>query len=334
MSLISVIVPTHKRPQMLVETLASIRAQTFTDYEILVISNGENAEVRNASQTAAATYDCRYFALDEGNVSAARNFGIGQADGEWIAFLDDDDIWLPHKLQRQVAEATRTGADLIGCDYIEFYADGREILRQPRAREAWSYTQALNYLYWWSTPSGVIVRRSTLDAVGGFDRRQRYGEDNDLWRRISWRHHIGHVQEVLFRYRQGHASMMQRERLRYCYDLRYFAKMHLDTPSDLRSTLPPASIFVWNRLAIIVFPTWLRRKLVLEPGHAQWHRLFPSWFRPRTRSTQFRQWLRPRSRFYELRGWLRPRRRYHELRGWLRPKSRLQAMLRMVAGLF
>src|SRR5260370_42068750 len=133
--LVSVGIPTHNRPRMLAETLASVRAQTFTDYEIIVVSNGESAEERRASQEAAS--GCVYLELDRGNVSAARNFGIERAKGEWIAILDDDDLWPPNKLERQVAEARRTGADMITGDFVEFYPDGCEIIIRPRVPEGW-----------------------------------------------------------------------------------------------------------------------------------------------------------------------------------------------------
>jgi glycosyltransferase involved in cell wall biosynthesis len=325
MPLVSVVVPTHNRPEMLDEALASARMQTVTDCEIIVVSNGENPAMREKSEAIAAIYNCRYFALPKGNVSAARNFGIEQANGEWIAFLDDDDLWLPTKLERQVAEAQRSGADMISCDYVEFYADGRELVRKPRVPDGWNHTKAINHLCWWATPSGVIIRGPVLDTVGGFDRRQRYSEDNDLWRRISWRHHICSIEEVLFRYRQGHASMMQRERLRYLYDIRYFIKMHFDTPSDLRSALANASFF-WNRVAIICFPRWLTRELELTPwGGVQWHRLW-SWFLP----AQLR-WIRPRTRWNQFKRMLRPRTRIMQLRGYLKIRTRAKAAVRAIA---
>jgi glycosyltransferase involved in cell wall biosynthesis len=300
MPLVSVVIPTHNRADMLAQTLAKVAAQTFTDYEIIVISNGEGPESRGRSQAVATLNNAWWFALDEGNVSAARNLGISRAAGEWVAFLDDDDLWLRHKLERQLAEADRTGADMISCDYIEFYADGRELLRQPRLPDGWSHLRAIHHLLWWAPPSGVIVRRSVLAEVGGFDAKQRYSEDNDLWRQIALRHRICSVEEVLFRYRQGHASMMQHERLRYFYDLRFYFKSWFDTPHELRSTLATSSFF-WRRVAIICFPGWLTRQLELTSwGGPFWFALFPlqfrEWLRPRRRWIAFKQKLRPRSR--------------------------------------
>jgi glycosyltransferase involved in cell wall biosynthesis len=221
-----------------------------------------------------------YHALDEGNLPAARNFGIERARGEWIAFLDDDDLWLPSKLERQISEACRTGADMISCDYIEFHPDGREILRQPRPLEGWSYLRSVNHYYWWANPSAVLVRKTVLDTLGGFDPKQRFSEDIDLWRRVLWRNSVHQVDEVLMRYRQGHGSMMRRERLRYLYDLRLFAKMYFDTPRDARSALPSFATFVLPRVVGI-----LSNDRLLDVLH----------------------WIQPRRRMLRLRGWLRMR---------------------------
>jgi GT2 family glycosyltransferase len=254
---VSVVVPTHNRPDMLCEALATVRVQTFTDYEIIVISNGESATARDASCAAARAFDARYVTLDRGNTSIARNVGIQRARGPWIALLDDDDLWLPTKLQRQVAEAERTGADLIACDYVQFYLDGSEIVRCARLIEGWTYPKAISHGYWWGLPSSVMVRKSVMEKLGGFDPRQRLGEDLDMWRRLSWHHKIHQIEEILVRYRSGHPSMMTQERTRYLYDLRLYLKMWLDSPGDLHHTIPAFSWYGPPRLVGILAPNWL-----------------------------------------------------------------------------
>lgn len=248
MPLVSIVVPTHNRPHLLAEALLSVQDQTFCDYEVIVISNGETPENRLTSECLATAFACRYVALPQGNVSAARNVGIERACGEWIAFLDDDDIWLPNKLQRQLADARRTCADMVSCDYVVFHPDGREIVQRPRCIEGWSLLKSAHYLYWWANPSAVMIKTKVLASTGGFDPRQRLGEDAELWRRVLWHHSVYQIDEVLMRYRQGHASMMTQERRRFWYDLRYFAKLHLDTPRHLRSEIPSFMAFVPPRI--------------------------------------------------------------------------------------
>jgi glycosyltransferase involved in cell wall biosynthesis len=205
--LISVIIPTHNRPDFLVQALDSVLAQTFTDYEIIVVSNGEDKKTWLQTCAIAMDRGAKYFKLTRGNVCTARNYGMAKARGEWIALLDDDDAWLPHKLEHQVFTAEATGADMVVVDYIEFYDDGREILRQPRLIEGWSYTRGYSRQIFWSLPSGVLVRRDAIIEAGLFNPIMRYSEDNDLWRRISWHHQICQLNEVCLRYRQGHASI-------------------------------------------------------------------------------------------------------------------------------
>jgi glycosyltransferase involved in cell wall biosynthesis len=277
--LVSVVVPTHNRPDMLAEALASVRAQTFKDYEIIVISNGEGASARLASRAVAATCGARYFELDIGNASIARNCGIEQAKGEWIALLDDDDLWLPRKLEWQLSEAELTGADMIFSDFVEFYPDGREIIQRCCLLDGWSYTKAFNHASWCVQPSTTMVRRHVFAEIGAFDPRLRYDEDLDLWRRISWRHTIHQMAAILVRQRRGHVHMMHPrfERTRYFYNLCHFLKMRRDTPPDLHSTLPPTAGVIFPLLVGICAPPWLLT--------------FLHWFGPRMRWLEFRRWL-------------------------------------------
>jgi hypothetical protein len=140
-----------------------------------------------------------------------------------------------------------------------------------------------------------------------------------MWRRISWRHHIHYVQEVLFRYRRGHASMNSKERLRNLYEIRFFLKALLETPRDLRSTLAHRSFF-WNRVALVCFPEWLAREWELTPwAGAKWHRLWLLpilWLTPHQRLMPFR---------YRVGDIIRPRRRWATFKRWLRPRSRINA---------
>jgi len=282
MPLISVVIPTHNRPELLAEAIASVRAQTFTDYEIIVVSNGESADMRRASWQVAVGHNAAYLELDRGNVSSARNAGVEPAKGEWIAFLDDDDIWLPTKLERQLAEAKRTGADMIACDFVKFFQDGCEVIDRPRPPDGWSYVKGLSYQRWWMPPSATMVRKRLFDEVGNFDPGQRYGEDTDLWRRMSWHHTIHQMDEVLVRRRHGHPSLTQHEWIRSLYDLRHFLKMRRDTPHDLRSKLPSPITFIPPRLVSI-----LASGLLLDLLHR---------IKPRTRWNQFRYRLRLRTR--------------------------------------
>lgn len=266
MPLVSVVIPTHNRPELLAEALASVNAQTFTDYEIIVVANGEAPDMGKASRELAGRHGARYFALEKGSLPCARNFAVSMAAGEWIAFLDDDDSWLPKKLERQIAEARQTGADMIVTDYIESHPCGLEIVRRTR----------LGNGHWHAPPSAVLIRKLVFDAIGGFDPAFLRIEDSDLWRRISWRHSIHPVREALIRYRHGHPRLTQDFRATYLYELRHFQKMWRDTPVELRSQVPRWWSFVPQRLIGIYTPTWLRSiGCIIRPRYRFW--LFRQW---------------------------------------------------------
>src|ERR1051326_5775410 len=108
MPLVSIIVPTHDRAQMLKEAVDSALAQTFQDFELIVVLNGASAASVEMANRLAANPKVKVVEMADDTLAASRNFGLEFASGEWIAFLDDDDIWLPHKLATQLDAARRS----------------------------------------------------------------------------------------------------------------------------------------------------------------------------------------------------------------------------------
>jgi hypothetical protein len=169
-----------------------------------------------------------------------------------------------------LAAADRTGADLIASDFARFFPDGSEHIEEPRLPEGWSHLKAISGFRWGCLPSAVMVRKSALEVAGGFDTRQRFNEDNDMWRRILKQGGtVHHVEEVLTRYRCGHTAMTSPRNafIRVVYDLRLSAKVLLDTP---RSELPP----LWSLLPtgpamklLTALFTMLIPKLLRQPFH-------------------------------------------------------------------
>ena len=99
--MVSVIIPTFNRAALVREAVASVKAQTYRDYEILVVDDASTDDTREALAAGREVRVLRQ--ADRRGVAAARNRGIAAARGEWLAFLDSDDLWLPEKLARQMA---------------------------------------------------------------------------------------------------------------------------------------------------------------------------------------------------------------------------------------
>lgn len=187
---VSVVIPTHDRRTVLLESIASVQAQTWRNLEILVCDDGSTDGSRNAVQ-ALMEKDSRIRWIQgehSGFPGLNRNRGIRAAKGEWIAFQDSDDLWLPEKIERQM-QVLRAAPDagFIYCYAAALLADGSRRRMTPFrvAREGRMFETLLFYSLV-QTPT-VLVRRSLLERVGLFDETMglTIAEDYELYLRIA-----------------------------------------------------------------------------------------------------------------------------------------------------
>src|SRR5882724_1712721 len=128
--LVSVVIPTRNRPAMLSAAIESVLAQTFTDYEIVVVINGpDNLSTPQTFETATLT-GCRIVRTERAGIAVALNAGIAAAQGEWISFLDDDDLWEPSRLEAELKLADAAAADVVFCNIVKF-DESRSALEPP-----------------------------------------------------------------------------------------------------------------------------------------------------------------------------------------------------------
>jgi glycosyltransferase involved in cell wall biosynthesis len=241
MPLVSIIIPTHNRPQMLKEAVDSALAQTFQDFEIIIVLNGASAETNATARRLAENRTVKVVEMEDSTLAASRNFGLTFATGEWIAFLDDDDIWLPDKLAVQLDAARRTGADLVTCNLCFFNHDGVIAHAGLRPRpDGLSFAEALMVGNYVAGGSSVLVKVDTLRRHGGFDASLRGCEDWDMWRRIAWDGEIHYVDRELVKYRRHGTNMTGNLPLALQAESQHFAKLVADTPPKLRHMLPAA----------------------------------------------------------------------------------------------
>jgi glycosyltransferase involved in cell wall biosynthesis len=199
---VSIVLPTFNRLHYLRPAVDSIFAQTFTDWELIVADDGSEGET--AAYLAALTDSPKVTVLrlaHTGNPGAVRNAACREARGEFIAFLDSDDIWLPEKLALQV-ESLRSHPQR-GWSHTAFAVvdESGELLTGSSARW-WPSVQGWILERWIKlefsiAPSSVIVRRQLLKQIGGFDPQLRMCEDYDLFMRIAALSEIDGVRETL-----------------------------------------------------------------------------------------------------------------------------------------
>jgi glycosyltransferase involved in cell wall biosynthesis len=191
---VSVIVPTHNRARLLREALDSIYAQEgagdLFDLEVIVVDDGSTD---NTAEIAALFPSVRYIRLSPNRgLSNARNVGIEASKGDYVAFLDDDDVWLPHKMYLQVTtlESHPEAAVAYG-DYLVCGDDGRPVGKPGQTWGQGPSGRVFEKLLFEDNfigISSVVVRRTAFDALGQFDQELAGSEDHDLCLRFAHRY--------------------------------------------------------------------------------------------------------------------------------------------------
>jgi GT2 family glycosyltransferase len=199
---ISVIVPHHNRTDFLLDALLSIRAQTVQPMEILVVDDNSNPEHRKRLESYAGLATILHTPANLGN-SGARNFGAQHAKGEWLAFLDDDDTYVPDKLESQVRYLqNHPECDAVGCGLTMISSDGRKEYWGSQATGTVSLPDALRTTA--AMSQGLLIRRDVYQRLGGFDQHRTAMEDYEFGiRLIAAGYRLDFVGEPLFIYRRG-----------------------------------------------------------------------------------------------------------------------------------
>lgn len=202
---VSVIITTFNRRHFLKEALASVLAQDYRDKEIVVIDDGST----DGSRDEAVGFPVRYVWKENGGISSARNAGLDIARGDYIAFLDVDDLWKRKKLSIQMDEMERTGTALTYTDEI-WIRNGQRLNQKLRHRkhsgEIFEHCLPLCII----SPSSAVIHRSVFDSVGGFDESLPVCEDYDMWLRITARYPVTFIERQLIIKRGGHPDQLSR----------------------------------------------------------------------------------------------------------------------------
>ena len=208
MALVSVIIPTHNRRDLVCEAVASVLRQRNASAEVIVVDDGSTDDTRRALAPLGSAI--RYAHQPTRGVAAARNHGVRLAGGTWLAFLDSDDLWQPDKLVRQLAyhaERPTLRASQTGEIWIR---DGVRVNACRHHRKPDGDIFAPSVARCVVSPSAVMLRRDLFDALGGFDESLPVCEDYELWLRLGARESVGLLDEPLVIKRGGHADQLSR----------------------------------------------------------------------------------------------------------------------------
>lgn len=206
---VTTIIPSHNRAGILFEAIESVLAQQFRDAELIVIDDGSTDDT--AQRLAAYKGRIRVARQAHTGVSAARNRGISLAQGEFIAFLDSDDLWLPNKLSAQVAFFDRRPDALICQTEETWIRKGVRVnpKRYHKKRSGMIFEDSVKRCV--VSPSAVMIRRELFDLVGTFDESLPACEDYDLWLRTTARFPVYLLPTPLILKRGGHEDQLSRQ---------------------------------------------------------------------------------------------------------------------------
>lgn len=205
-TIVSVIIPAYNRGWILKEAVDSVLSQEFYDFELIVVDDGSE----DNTSDILASYGNRIKIIRQKNkgVSSARNKGITSSSGNYIAFLDSDDLWLPGKLSTQLAFFENNPGALI-CQTEEIWLkNGKRINPEKRHKKISGFCFEKSLELCMVSPSAVMVKRSLLDIIGLFDETLPACEDYDMWLRINCRHPIYLIDTPLIVKRGGHKDQL------------------------------------------------------------------------------------------------------------------------------
>jgi glycosyltransferase involved in cell wall biosynthesis len=205
---LSVIIPTFNRAHTLPRAVDSVLAQTRPADEILIVDDGSTDRTRELIENGYP--QCRYLHQANRGVSSARNLGIREARGDWIALLDSDDAWLPDKLQRQ-EQALRADPGHRLCHTEEIWIrNGVRVNAMHKHRKSGGriFLQCLPLCV--ISPSSALLHRSLFEELGLFDESLPACEDYDLWLRICARESVLFIEQPLIVKHGGHQDQLSR----------------------------------------------------------------------------------------------------------------------------
>lgn len=207
--LISVIIPVNNRPDLLPRAVNSVLSQSFGNFELIIVDDGSEELTKQVIQGFVNNYPQKviaYFTENKG-VSSARNLGISKARGEYLAFLDSDDLWISTKLAKQINFMQTKKVHI--CQTEEAWIRrGKRVnpMKKHQKRSGSIFYDSLDLCL--VSPSAVMIKKEVFQQVGIFDVKLQACEDYDLWLRISLHYPIFLLRESLIEKYGGHADQL------------------------------------------------------------------------------------------------------------------------------
>lgn len=221
--LVSVVITSYNYGNFLSQALESALSQTIKDLEIVIIDDGSIDNTRQVAEGYISDKRVTYVYQANSGQPRAKNRGIAESSGTYIAFLDADDVWMPTKLEKQIALFVDTEVGVVYSRRTWIDSEGNELPGNERILRRGKVLDHIfidNFICF----SSSVVRRSLFEEAGCFDNTLPMGIDYDLWIRLAARCTFDYVDEPLVKYRTGHANLSKNVERRYECAHRIMAK--------------------------------------------------------------------------------------------------------------
>jgi len=207
---VSVIIPTFDRASVLSNAINSVVGQSFTSLELIIVDDGStDGTAQLVDEWLEKDARISYYRQNNQGVSSARNLGISKATGEWLAFLDSDDEWLPQKLAKQME--LLDSSDHLVCHAEEIWVrNGKRVNQMKKHQKQGGDVFEKSLAMCAMSPSSIVIHKSVFDHVGYFDENFIVCEDYDLWLRIAARYEVAYIEEPMITKFGGHEDQLSR----------------------------------------------------------------------------------------------------------------------------
>lgn len=283
MPTVSIVIPAYNAEQFVGEAINAVLSQTYADYEVVVVDDGSTDETRAIVKTFGESV--RYYYQPNGGSASARNLGVEKSRGDYIAFLDADDLWESEKLEIQLDFLRNNPEIALVCSAYHYFGKKSKTSHLLSSKDAQGFLFRRLFLESFIRTSSVILKKSAFLEVGGFNEVYRLGQDYDLWLRIAKKYPIAYLGRFLVKARShdqntSKAKIPLRQNtlqmIKDHYDPRYISK------SDYNKRLSDLNIYLGRNYlkkgAKQEAQTCFKEALTLKPFRPRtWRYLLKTW---------------------------------------------------------
>lgn len=208
MPLVSIIIPSYNSSKFLSETIDSVIAQSYGNWELIIVDDGSTDDTSHLVKRYLNDVRIKYLYQENSGVSAARNYGYQNSKGDFVAFLDSDDVWLPESIEKKYTYLHEHADCGIVFGKMQIIDQDSKLRKEILdAREGHILKELLLWKTMLPSPSSILVRRSVIEIVGLFEEKLSTAADQDFYFRCSAKYKIGKVNSVCGYYRVHTSNM-------------------------------------------------------------------------------------------------------------------------------